>query len=197
MVAVSSAAAPATKPPRLDVHGDRLPEGAVARLGTVRFQTRGNVHAIALSPGGSTVVTATYESEGARVGFLDTTTGKVVREFYVKGVHADRIQFTPDGKSLVFGGWDGIKMIDARTGNIAGAIEYENRTDSCVALTADGKRVAVQSNKYVEHAPVGIWDAKTGKELVSLPGRGASCKGLTFGPDGKRLLLSSLCTLRE
>src|SRR5690242_4070438 len=81
VVIVSGAAAQPARTPRLDVNGDPLPDGAVARLGASRFQPPGDVHAIALSPDGTTVAAAARDSkEGTRVYFLDTATGKTLRK---------------------------------------------------------------------------------------------------------------------
>jgi WD40 repeat protein len=193
VVIVTGAAAQPAKGPRLDVHGDPLPDGAVARLGTSRFQPPGAVRLVALSPDGTTVATAAYPSkEGLRVSFLDTSSGKTVRQTDLAEVDGERMQFTPDGKGLVFSRWSGIKLVDIATGKVTRSIDSEQVREPAVALSADGKWVGAQQQKWAYHAPVGVWDTKTGKEVASLPGRGASCKGLAFSDDGKRLLLWSL-----
>jgi hypothetical protein len=46
---------PSKRSPRLDAVGDPLPEGAVARLGTLRLVHRGGVAAVAVSPDGKLV----------------------------------------------------------------------------------------------------------------------------------------------
>jgi hypothetical protein len=83
---VNAAAPPQPKPPRLDVNGDPLPAGAVARLGTTRFllpdrewRFRSRPDTVALSPDGKTIVVLCGNDKGVRVDFLDTSTGKRVR----------------------------------------------------------------------------------------------------------------------
>jgi WD40 repeat protein len=206
---IAAAADQPAKKPRLDAHGDPLPDGASARLGSVRFQLVGNEGSggrflslryrwrheptvIALSQDGTTVASIGRDiKEGVRVYFLDTATGKTVRHIDVAENPGERVQFAPDGKSLVFSSWFGIKFVDAQSGKITRSIDIENSRKGAAAVSADGKWMAAQPQKYVYDAPVGIWDIQTGKEVVSLPGRGAACNGLVFSPDKKRLLLSS------
>jgi hypothetical protein len=53
---------PAQKPrSRTDRHGDPLPDGALARLGTLRWRAAGEVEALAYSPDGKTIVAASRE----------------------------------------------------------------------------------------------------------------------------------------
>ncbi len=203
-LALVNAAAP--PPPRLDINGDPLPAGAVARLGTTRFHTwdrdgerssrrfwRSETPAPAFAPDGKTVATSTEDDGGrTRVEFMDAATGTAARRLDLEGVSGRRMQFTPDGKGLVFTGWHGIKIIDARTGKAGTSIEAERLGESAVAVSPDGTRIAAQPQKYLKHSPVVVWDAKTGKVAATLTGRGAACKAIAFGPGGKRLLLRSV-----
>jgi WD40 repeat protein len=202
---VNAAAPPRAKLPHLDVNGDPLPGGAIARLGTVRFQPHDPcrkipwrwhtaIATVALSPDGRTVAAARNgEKKGTQIDFMDTSTGKSVRKLDLAAVPVDhRMQFTPDGKSLVFSGWWGIQMVNTQTGAVGLTLDTHQLRDGEVAITTDGKWMAAQPLKHLKHAPVVVWDTKTGKEVMSLPGRGAWCKGLAFGPGRKRLLLWSL-----
>jgi WD40 repeat protein/serine/threonine protein kinase len=55
----------------------------------------------------------------------------------------------------------------------------------CVAYSLDGKRLATVSGRNSFEAEVKVWDAQTGKELLSFKGEGVYC--VAFSPDGKRL----------
>src|SRR5262245_25772701 len=88
------------KQPRLDIHGDPLPEAAAARLGTARFRheptkSEGWV-AKAISPDGKILATASLHD--ARFWSLED--GKLLREFPIEGP-ASPIAVTPDGKGFV------------------------------------------------------------------------------------------------
>ena len=201
---VNSAAGQETKSPRLDCNGDPLPAGAIARLGTTRFQQERHVYANALSPDGTTVAMATSTVKGGtRVDFLDTSTGKTLRTLHLADIDSTRgvfrtdgkcpMQFTQDGKGLVFTNWIGIKVVDVETGKVVKSVDIHYAWKSSVATTKEGHWVALQppKNKCIYDSPVGIWDTKTGKQVASLPGRGISCQGLEFSPDARRLLLWS------
>ena len=202
LLAVNSAAGQPAPAPRLDVNGDPLPAGVLARLGTTRFQLLdgdpdslrvfGHTRAIALAPDGTTVAVTRDDKKGTRVHFLDLSTGKHLRQLDLADNRGDRLLFTPDGKGLVLtSGW-GINLIDAATGKVTRSIDIEHTGERSVALSPDGTWLAAQIHKWAYDAPVGVWETKTGKEVVSLPGRGASCQELAFGPEGKRLLLWSI-----
>src|SRR5205085_7234604 len=65
--------------PRLDAHGDPLPEGALFRLGTVRFRHAGGITCSALSPDGKFLATAS----GTSIVIRDVETGRPVQSFRV------------------------------------------------------------------------------------------------------------------
>src|SRR5690242_19928931 len=90
-MAFANAVAPPRAPsPRLDVNGDPLPGGAVARLGSLRFQPHdpydhrlpgwlwhSGTAAVALSPDGTQVAAVANGSTGGTwIDFMDTSTGK-------------------------------------------------------------------------------------------------------------------------
>src|SRR5204863_7332167 len=66
------------KPPRLDSCGDPLPEGAVARLGTVRMRHGHIISGLAFSGDGKAIIASDYYS-GVHV--WDVAQGKEVGRF--------------------------------------------------------------------------------------------------------------------
>jgi RNA polymerase sigma factor (sigma-70 family) len=93
---------PAQKqPPRTDRHGDPLPEGVLARLGTVRWRAVGEIEALAYSPDGKTIAAAARE--GVCLFSPDGKLTKVLRpagEVLVFSTDGKRLAFSPDGKRL-------------------------------------------------------------------------------------------------
>src|SRR5262245_45680376 len=65
---------------RLDLHGDDLPAGALARLGTVRWRHGNYLGFLAVSPDGKHIIT--QENGGQRQFYVwDAATGREVRRF--------------------------------------------------------------------------------------------------------------------
>jgi WD40 repeat protein len=105
------------KPIRVDAFGDRLPGGAVARLGTLRLVHRGSVTAVAVSPDGKLVASGVYGTRDVtRFGVAEvkedvradqrgvrlwaTRTGKLIREVLTPAGHTSCLLFSADGAEL-------------------------------------------------------------------------------------------------
>src|SRR5262249_57089550 len=87
----------AARPQRTDRHGDPLPPGALARLGTVRFRYGSQ---FAFSPDGKTLAAISYLPP-ATIHLLDVDTGKELQQFQgPPGGFFGSPAFSPDGKRL-------------------------------------------------------------------------------------------------
>src|SRR5262245_41248973 len=85
--------------PRADRYGDPLPEGAVARLGSVRLRHAGRPDHACL-PGGKTVLTA---GSDRMLRFWDLASGRQVRAVQLRGKAGPGhcVTLSPDCKTLV------------------------------------------------------------------------------------------------
>src|SRR5262249_53406829 len=94
---------------RVDVYGDALPNGAIARIGTIRFwpdDAAGGVgRTIAYTPDGKHLISGA----GKAVCFVNLVTGKETRRLEVEGVTIFKFVLSPDGKTIVTLGSRGAK----------------------------------------------------------------------------------------
>jgi Tol biopolymer transport system component len=131
----------------------------------------------------------------------DAQTGREVVTY--KG-HADpitRVAFSPDGKRLasvagygpgaIVGGE--IKVWDAETGQELHTLPAGGFS---MAFSPDGRRIAGAGKPPMTMRGVGgpsgsgevkVWDAETGRELLTLQGHTSDVRNVAFSPDGQRL----------
>ena len=85
---------------RVDLHGDPLPPGAIARLGTVRFRAPDEADALAFAPDGKTIAV----SSNAGLFLFDADSGKRMKRLAYEPFNRrsgdNKIAFSPDGKRL-------------------------------------------------------------------------------------------------
>jgi RNA polymerase sigma factor (sigma-70 family) len=171
-------------PPRQDVHGDPLPPGAVARLGTTRLRGGRLMTGFALSPDGKVVAGS---GDDGTVGVWDTDTGKEVRVLRDGAGSALCVAFSPDGKLLAAGRPSGaVTLWDAATGKPAGTVGLKAPVQS-LAISPDGKALAAGT----ERGEVGVWETGTRRQLWQGKAQPHGVWALSFSPDGK--LLATAC----
>jgi WD40 repeat protein len=196
--------------PRTDRHGDPLPFGAVARLGTIRF--RYNATCVAYSPDGKVLAAGGADNQ---VRLFDARTGKEVRR--LAGHRAKTYQpphnpksafdtlvgtvgtgnvtdlaFAPDGKTLASGGWDDtVRLWDVASGAEVRTIYAHKAFVAAVAYAPDGKTVASRGGL---DGTVRLWDPHTGNVLREFKGltnvnpwRFNRTAALAFSPDSQTL----------
>ena len=125
--------------PRVDRHGDPLPEHAVARIGTTRLRHGTAVTLLCYSPDGKTLAA----SAGRTVSLWDVGTGKELRRLTVEeGLRG--LCFSADGKVLL--GWaEGkpIQLWDVATGKEQKPPPEWPGSVTRAAFSGDGGKVAV------------------------------------------------------
>ncbi len=172
---------------RLDVHGDPLPLGAAARLGSVRFHHEGDIKAMAFSPDGKAVVAACNENKGLALRFWETATGKELSRFHVDDIYgvADGLAFTHDGKGLLLFRATP-QLYDCATGKSLRSFQGVGHA-YVYDVSPDGRMLATQvydATGYLIH----VWDIATGKELWRAGGQSGRPLELKFSSDSRRLL---------
>lgn len=198
-------------PAAKDLHGDPLPKGAIACLGTGRLCPPGQITALALSPDGKVLVSRIANALHA----WDTGTGALLwvkKEHFWSGeiatfspdsqvfafnevlfnkVRAGDIVYTLDGiaKSVQFAPTGNLLAMGTNKGSIylgagSGPILLGKVPPpvSCLAWTPDGKVLAVADGNF----DVWFWEPSAKKETGKFAAA-AAVVGLAFTADGKNL----------
>lgn len=105
----------------------------------------------------------------------------------------DALVFSPDGQTLASGAWkSGIKLWDARTGNLQKTLTTQLAFVPSLAFSSDGQTLISASNvydgkKYTDDL-LQLWSLKSGKaELtIKLPDS-TTLRALALSPDGRTL----------
>jgi WD40 repeat protein len=164
--------------PRLDLFGDPLPRGALARIGTVKFRhNEFNIAAMAFSPNGKLIASGT---RGEGIYLWDVASGKEVRRIPIGPV--SMIMFSSDGKLLVSWAQDQtIRFHELETGKEVRRIKTSRKGEGATAISSDAKLWAWASEDNVVH----LGEMATGREIRQLAGRRQGiCWPLVFSPDG-------------
>jgi RNA polymerase sigma factor (sigma-70 family) len=141
-----------------------------------RFQAQGRdpILSLALFPDGKTLAVGGRRT----VRLWDLAGGREVRPLGVhhRGVH--RLTFSPDGKALASGAYDGtVCLWDPSTGKEVRRLQGPADGIDRLTFSPDGKTLAVGQGTLL------LLDAATGEEVLG--SRASAWKGAALSPDGK------------
>ncbi|KAL2782847.1 hypothetical protein BJX66DRAFT_345468 [Aspergillus keveii] len=160
----------------------------------------GDVNAVAFSPDGLTVASA---SKDRTVRLWDAATGTQRQTLQGHKDSVTAVAFSPDGLMVASASddktvrlWDAatgngltvasasydrtVRLWDAATGTQRQTLQGHKDPVTAVAFSPDGLMVASASDDKT----VRLWDAATGSQRQTLQGHGSWVKGVTFSPDG-------------
>jgi WD40 repeat protein len=184
----------ATGKARTDLYGDKLPPGALARLGTLRWRHGAAVSYVAFTPDGKAVLTASQDDV---IRLWDRHTGKEIRRFARKplakpddgkdpaaqlrralaeavgawgpfGSGGGRVTLAPDGKTLAATTLDGtIQLWEVATGKQVREIQAPPAGAGTLLFSPNGKLLAGRGADQTAH----LWETSTGKEIRLIRGK--------------------------
>jgi WD40 repeat protein len=190
---VTDSSALAEPPPMQDKHaptdqyGDPLPDGAIARLGTVRFRHSDALYDLLVSPDGRTLISA----GGNSVEIWDAQSGRRLRRFPFARNSVNGIELTPDGKLLVIlqQPLQKMRFWDPAVGAEVYPFGDSPPQSMRAALSPNGELLATLDGP--RSPTVSIWDMRQGKKIRTIENvenRPSRQRNLAFSPDGNLLV---------
>lgn len=141
--------------------------------------TDANVTALAFSPDGQTLATASLGS----VFLWDVAAGRRFLKLDGHALQVSSTSFSPDGKRLVSAGADGVAVVwDVETGRAMFNVQGQRMW--CAKFSPDSKQLLVAADDGAR-----LHDAKTGELVASLPSE--EVVSAVFSPDGKSIVIAS------
>lgn len=178
-------------PVRKDLLGGPLPPGAIARFGTTRLQQPSSITSVMYARDGKSVF-STGSDRTIRV--WDVATGQELAPFQGECSHPPvACQLSPDGKFIAGSGYrkglrsgpNSILFWDVTSRSPHDPIPIEGKyIASVLAFSPNGKFLAT----CCTDDKVRIWDLAARQEVRQLPAEARNVHGMSFSPDGTRLV---------
>jgi RNA polymerase sigma factor (sigma-70 family) len=181
-------------PASTDCHGDALPAGALARMGTVRLRHRSTSgRTIVFSADSKTLFTG---GEDGRIRLWDLATGKLLRTlqrqpFMRESDSLTAIALCPRGKLLAAAWEGGLQLWDVGTAKALQVLDRE--PVYCLVFTPDGKSLVASGRG----GGIRVWDVDSGKELRRLVWEKGTSTLLACTRDGRTLVSVGLEVARQ
>ena len=176
---------PETAPPKLDVYGDPLPKGVLARLGTVRFRLAGDITGLQFSPDGKRLLA----SSNRPIQLLDSESG--ARLLATEGSNSDHgapkgtAAFSPNGQWVAIADDNhDVVLADAASGKTLRVLKGHTSDVEVLAISPDGAWLAGGD----DDGTLVLWDVARGAQVARVDMEDMNWSALAFSPDGKQLV---------
>jgi len=155
---------------------------------TLKGQTGKIWGALAISPNGQRIATASEDSADKTPIIWDAATGRELLRLRGNTDLITFLAFSPDNERIATASKNKTVILwDAASGRELLTLKGHTSFVLCVAFSPDGQWIATSSADNT----VKLWDAATGQELRTLKGHGGGIASLAFFPDGRRLVTGS------
>ncbi len=162
-----------------DAHGDPLPSGAKARLGTLRWRHAHPVTALAPSPDGKRFACGCEEGS---IYLWESATGKRQQIWTRKGQKVRQLLWSHDGTWL-FSAHEGGLVLKWALATGKAQVFGEFNSTTLLALAPDGRTLALGEGSGM----VRLWDLLQEKEISAWQEQSSMIATLAFSPDGQLL----------
>lgn len=181
--------------PAVDLYGDSLPPGAVARLGTVRYRHGGWQRSYQFLPGTRTLIST---ADGNSLCWWNAEDGKLLRRVQSEDSPFQTVALVPGGRALVSAGrlrWTDkgpgaplLQLWDLETGKTLRTIPFEGKSaPGFLLVTPDGKTVLTAAERDNK---VRILDVGSGEELLRFQVSSRSVSAMALSPTGDIVAVS-------
>ena len=194
-----SIAAPAPSPADA---ANQIPPGAILQLGKYYRRTdppdpndndvRGpeDEYPLAISPDGAILAAGNHPpgtSWNRSVCLWDLKTGRELQQLHVKEDVLQALAFSPDAKTLAWGGYGKVHLFDIARGEARLQLKTVEQTNiRSLAFSPDSKQIASNGGKQIY-----VWNATTGEEIRQFTATSRRAHSIAISPDGKTLAAMS------
>lgn len=155
------------------------------RRGIINRAHQTAIESVVISPDGQTLASG---GDDNTINLWNLKNNKFTRSFVGHTSNVLSLAVTPNGKVLVSGALDGIRMWDLLQQRPLATLTRFDNLIYTVAISPDGQTLASGDNIGV----VKLWDLSTGKLIRTVPGAHANTvTKLVFTPDGNTLISAS------